>query len=194
MRDGADPEDLHRFRVATRRSRALIRASRPLIRDQLAALDRELRWLGGASGPGPRPRRADRAPATSCSTSSSPTRPAPSRSSPRSSASGSRQRETLVRAIDTRALPGAARALRARRCRALGRLDDERRACAGSPSRSSTGSAPPTTSSAPTRPTTSSHAVRIKAKHARYAAELAARAEGAAARARSPRRCATSRT
>src|SRR5580704_11659440 len=48
---GADPEDLHRFRVATRRTRALIRASRPLVRDQLAGLDRELRWLGGVSGP-----------------------------------------------------------------------------------------------------------------------------------------------
>jgi CHAD domain-containing protein len=51
VRDGSDPEDLHRFRVAIRRSRALIRASRLLIRDQLAALDRELRWLGGVSGP-----------------------------------------------------------------------------------------------------------------------------------------------
>ena len=51
VRDGADPESLHRFRVATRRSRALIRASRPLVRDQLATLDRELRWLGGVSGP-----------------------------------------------------------------------------------------------------------------------------------------------
>src|SRR5215469_11158014 len=51
VREGADPEELHRFRVATRRSRALIRASRPLVRDQLAALDRELRWLGGVSGP-----------------------------------------------------------------------------------------------------------------------------------------------
>ena len=48
-RDGRDPEELHRFRVATRRSRALIRASRPLVRDQLAGLDRELRWLGGAT-------------------------------------------------------------------------------------------------------------------------------------------------
>jgi CHAD domain-containing protein len=48
-RAGSDPEELHRFRVATRRSRALIRASRPLVRDQLAALDRELRWLGGAT-------------------------------------------------------------------------------------------------------------------------------------------------
>ncbi len=51
VRDGADSESLHRFRVATRRSRALIRASRPLVRDQLANLDRELRWLGGVSGP-----------------------------------------------------------------------------------------------------------------------------------------------
>ena len=51
VRDGSDIEDLHRFRVAIRRSRALIRASRPLIRDQLASLDRELRWLGGLSGP-----------------------------------------------------------------------------------------------------------------------------------------------
>jgi CHAD domain-containing protein len=51
VREGADPEDLHRFRVATRRSRSLIRASRPLIRDQLAGVDRELRWLGGVSGP-----------------------------------------------------------------------------------------------------------------------------------------------
>jgi CHAD domain-containing protein len=50
VRDGSDPEELHRFRVATRRSRALIRASRPLVRDQLAALDRELRWLGGVTG------------------------------------------------------------------------------------------------------------------------------------------------
>jgi CHAD domain-containing protein len=50
VRDGADPENLHRFRVATRRSRALIRASRPLVRDQLASLDRELRWLAGTTG------------------------------------------------------------------------------------------------------------------------------------------------
>ncbi len=51
VREGSDPEDLHRFRVATRRSRALIRASRPLVRDQLANVDRDLRWLGSASGP-----------------------------------------------------------------------------------------------------------------------------------------------
>src|SRR4029453_1542303 len=50
VRDGTDPEELHRFRVATRRSRALIRASRPLVRDQLATIDREVRWLGGVTG------------------------------------------------------------------------------------------------------------------------------------------------
>jgi CHAD domain-containing protein len=51
VRLGADPEDLHRFRVATRRSRALIRASRDLLGDRLAPLAEELRWLGGALGP-----------------------------------------------------------------------------------------------------------------------------------------------
>ncbi len=51
VRLGADAEDLHRFRVATRRTRALIRASRPLAGDQLAALGDELRWLGGVLGP-----------------------------------------------------------------------------------------------------------------------------------------------
>jgi CHAD domain-containing protein len=51
VREGEDARDLHRFRVATRRSRALIRASRKVLGDQLARLDAELRWLGGVSGP-----------------------------------------------------------------------------------------------------------------------------------------------
>src|SRR5436190_11136239 len=51
VRLGADLEDLHRFRVATRRSRALIRASRDLFGERLAPLGEELRWLGGALGP-----------------------------------------------------------------------------------------------------------------------------------------------
>jgi CHAD domain-containing protein len=51
VRLGADPEDLHRFRVATRRSRALIRASRPVAGERLAELGLELRWLGAALGP-----------------------------------------------------------------------------------------------------------------------------------------------
>jgi CHAD domain-containing protein len=50
VREGADARDLHKFRVAARRSRALIRASRRLVGDQLAGLDAELRWLGSRSG------------------------------------------------------------------------------------------------------------------------------------------------
>jgi CHAD domain-containing protein len=46
-----DPEDLHRFRVATRRTRALIRATEPLLGDTLAPLADELKWLAGVLGP-----------------------------------------------------------------------------------------------------------------------------------------------
>jgi CHAD domain-containing protein len=46
-----DPEDLHRFRVATRRTRAVIRATRPLLGDTLAPLGEELKWLAGVLGP-----------------------------------------------------------------------------------------------------------------------------------------------
>jgi CHAD domain-containing protein len=46
-----DIEDLHSFRVATRRSRAIIRATRPLVRDALSPLGEELKWLAGVLGP-----------------------------------------------------------------------------------------------------------------------------------------------
>jgi CHAD domain-containing protein len=46
-----DPEDLHHFRVATRRTRAVIRASRPLLGDVLTPLGEELKWLAGVLGP-----------------------------------------------------------------------------------------------------------------------------------------------
>ena len=45
-----DPEDLHLLRVATRRTRALIRATRPLLGDRLAALGEELKLLAGLLG------------------------------------------------------------------------------------------------------------------------------------------------
>ncbi|HEY1317156.1 MAG TPA: CYTH and CHAD domain-containing protein [Gaiella sp.] len=49
---GVDPESLHQLRVATRRSRAFLRAGRPLLdpvwADDLRA---ELGWLGGVLGP-----------------------------------------------------------------------------------------------------------------------------------------------
>jgi CHAD domain-containing protein/adenylate cyclase class IV len=51
VRLGEDPEDVHRFRVATRRTRALVRATRPVLGDALAPLGEELRWLAGLLGP-----------------------------------------------------------------------------------------------------------------------------------------------
>lgn len=51
VRLGDDAEDLHRYRVATRRSRALIRATRPLLGDRLDPLAAELKWLAGLLGP-----------------------------------------------------------------------------------------------------------------------------------------------
>jgi CHAD domain-containing protein len=49
---GADREDLHQLRVATRRLRAFLRAGRPLVDAAWAdALRDELGWLGAALGP-----------------------------------------------------------------------------------------------------------------------------------------------
>jgi CHAD domain-containing protein len=50
VRLGEDPEDVHRFRVATRGTRALARATRPLLGETLVPLSEELRWLGGVLG------------------------------------------------------------------------------------------------------------------------------------------------
>lgn len=50
VRFGGDPEDLHQLRVATRRTRALIRATRPLLGDRLKGLGEELKLLGGLLG------------------------------------------------------------------------------------------------------------------------------------------------
>jgi len=49
---GTDPEDIHQLRVATRRLRAFLRAARPLLEAEWAEeLRSELGWLGGALGP-----------------------------------------------------------------------------------------------------------------------------------------------
>ena len=49
---GQDPEELHQARVATRRLRAVLRAARPLLDEEWAeSLRTELSWLGGALGP-----------------------------------------------------------------------------------------------------------------------------------------------
>jgi CHAD domain-containing protein len=49
---GHDSEDLHQFRVATRRLRAILRAARPMLEHDWAdGLRDELAWLGGSLGP-----------------------------------------------------------------------------------------------------------------------------------------------
>jgi CHAD domain-containing protein len=52
VRLGDDPEELHQLRVTTRRLRALLRAARPLlVREWSEPLRAELNWLGGVLGP-----------------------------------------------------------------------------------------------------------------------------------------------
>jgi CHAD domain-containing protein len=51
VRLGEDPEAVHRFRVATRRARALIRETRLALGDGLAPLAGELSWLTRSLGP-----------------------------------------------------------------------------------------------------------------------------------------------
>ena len=51
-RSGADPEDLHKFRVATRRTRSLLRSTRKLVADadEGERLRAELKWLASLLG------------------------------------------------------------------------------------------------------------------------------------------------
>lgn len=176
VRSGADPEDLHRFRVATRRARAIIRASRPLIRDQLSALDRELRWLGGASGAvrdldvlvGHLEGLLDEL--------------EPDQAGARLVIDALErdrlgQRETLLRAIDSPRYQELVERFREDLPR-LESLDDEvglRRLAARELDRLRSAY----DDLEPDPPDEELHEVRIKAKHARYAAELAARADAA---------------
>jgi CHAD domain-containing protein len=51
VRLGDDAEDVHQYRVATRRTRALIRATEPLLGDRLTSLAFELKWLARRLGP-----------------------------------------------------------------------------------------------------------------------------------------------
>jgi len=52
VRVGSDPEDLHRLRVAVRRSRAALREARKVLDDEQGrALRVELKWLGRQLGP-----------------------------------------------------------------------------------------------------------------------------------------------
>jgi CHAD domain-containing protein len=51
VRVGSDPEDLHKLRVAVRRSRAALREARALLGEDGQTLRDELKWLGGRLGP-----------------------------------------------------------------------------------------------------------------------------------------------
>jgi CHAD domain-containing protein len=51
VRLGDDPEELHDLRVAVRRLRALLRAAREALAPEAEELRQELRWLGGELGP-----------------------------------------------------------------------------------------------------------------------------------------------
>jgi CHAD domain-containing protein len=52
VRIGGDPEDVHQLRVAVRRSRAVLRAARPLLdRSATEPVRAELEWLGDLLGP-----------------------------------------------------------------------------------------------------------------------------------------------
>ena len=174
VRDGRDVEDLHRFRVAIRRARALVRAARPLIRDQLAAVDRELRWIGGVTSPvrdldvlvGHLQELRDELEPDQAGVGILIAALERERIA---------QREALLRAIDgerfrellrrfEEALPQLVVydddvGLRRLASREYGRLKDAYEELGADP------------------PDQELHAVRIKAKHARYAAELAARSE-----------------
>ncbi len=191
VRDGADPEDLHRFRVAVRRSRALIRASRPLVRDQLAGLDRDLRWLGGVSGPVRDldvliehlhelldELEPDTAGAELVVVALERERLV--------------QQDTLVRAIAS----DRYRTLRARFAEAAlprSPRSTRRSACAASPARSSSGCAAPTRSSGRTRPTRSFTRCGSRPSTPATRPSSPPASRGARSR-RSPRRRATSRT
>jgi CHAD domain-containing protein len=50
VRLGGDDENVHKLRVATRRSRALLRAAAPLYTGDVQELSLELKWLGGVLG------------------------------------------------------------------------------------------------------------------------------------------------
>jgi CHAD domain-containing protein len=177
VRLGDDPEELHQLRVATRRLRALLRAARPLlVREWSEPLRAELSWLGGLLGP---PRDLDvliqhlweEAEALS---------PEERRALSRGVAVLERERdeagEALREAMDSERYFELLAAVE-RAARAPHVLPDEvslRDIAAGE-----FGKLRRATDKLPDDPSDEElHAVRIKGKRARYAAELAERAVG----------------
>lgn len=170
--DGRDAEDVHQMRVAVRRLRAILRASRSLFTSKwVAGLRRELNWLGTALG-----RVRDLDVLSAYLRSQLETRPAAERKA------GQRLLRHL--AVDRARANAALRATLAgpRYARLLARL---KAALIHPPVRTSDVSLPgiaalefkklrKAAKKLPTHPTpTDLHAIRIKVKRARYAAELA---------------------
>jgi CHAD domain-containing protein len=177
VRLGCDPDDVHGLRVAIRRLRAMLRAARPMLAGTWSEpLRIELKWLGGELGP---LRDADvfRAYLTEeASTLDEPDRAGI---------------EELIGLVELERLSAHARAVRALRSRRYLALLDELERTARAP-RVSGASVPlediareefRKLAKAARRITPSStdeelHALRIRGKRARYAAELAATATG----------------
>ena len=170
-RTGRDPEDLHEMRVAVRRIRAILRAGRPLFEGRwVDRLRQELDWLGAALG-GPRDLdilRADLAPRVTALGASQ--RPAVRRLLRRLDRDRARARSALCVAL-----------ARPRYRRLIARLEAAvRRPQRGTPGVSLLGVAAEefrklrrAAQALPGHPSAAElHAVRIRLKRARYAAEL----------------------
>jgi CHAD domain-containing protein len=170
-RTGRDSEDLHQMRVAVRRLRAILRAGRPLFeRRWVEGLRRELDWLGTALG---EVRdldilRAHLGPRVAALGASK--RPAGRRLLRRLDADRARARSALGSVLDSPRYP-----------RLIARLEAAlRRPRVGSPDVSLLGGAATefrklrrAVKALPGRPSAEDlHAVRIRVKRARYAAEL----------------------
>jgi CHAD domain-containing protein len=171
-RRARDPEEVHRMRVAVRRLRAILRASRSLFAEErVQRLRRELEWLGSALG---RVRDLDVLDAhlRSQLRSRPPGGPVPRRGLLRRLAADRDRAAAALRA----ALDGR------RYARLLSRLDT---AFVGPPLPAAGDSLPDIAAAQfktlrravkklPKHPSAEDlHAIRIKVKHARYAAELA---------------------
>ena len=177
VRLGTDPEDVHDLRVAIRRLRAMLRAARPMLAPKWSEpLRAELKWLGGELGP---LRDADVFRAQLSEETS--TLDEPDRAGI----------EELIGLVELDRLSAHAKAVRALRSRRYRALLDELERTARAP-RASGVSVPLdgiarrefrklATAARQITPSSSDeelHALRIRGKRARYAAELAATATG----------------
>ena len=174
IRSGDDPEAVHDFRVAVRRTRSVLRTTAELFdEDWLATLRGELRWLGGELGPlrdldvlleGI---RGDVTPEQASVVRLLETERRRARGRALKALSGERYLRVLDRlgaAVDAPPVRASELSLEAVAAREFGKLRRAGRRLSGTPSDADV------------------HAARIRAKRARYAAEIVAPSMGAKAR------------